>query len=165
MKERRGVFGAGLAGAIALVALLSITAAGTAGTATTAAPAATAAPLVTAQNIRPPAVANARSIRARFGGTSLTFLGDGPVGKSHTRDVNLVLRSREGEPVPFRVFLDGAPPGARAASGEDIDDAGHGALVEPRLYQLIRQPGPIADRTFEITFAGAGVEAYVFTFG
>jgi thiol-disulfide isomerase/thioredoxin len=83
----------------------------------------------------------------------------------HARDVNLVLRSREGEPVPFRVFLDGAPPGARAASGEDIDDAGHGTLVEPRLYQLIRQPGPIADRTFEITFAGAGVEAYVFTFG
>ena len=92
MKERRGVFGAGLAGAIALVALLSITAAGTAGTATTAAPAAKAAPLVTAQNIRPPAVANARSIRARFGGTSLTFLGDGPVGKSHTRDVNLVRK-------------------------------------------------------------------------
>src|SRR5262245_1478755 len=83
----------------------------------------------------------------------------------HARDVNLVLRSRDGTPVPFRVFLDGAPPGARAANGQDIDDAGHGTLVEPRLYQLIRQPSPIADRTFEITFDGAGVEAYVFTFG
>ena len=29
----------------------------------------------------------------------------------------------------------------------------------------IRQPGPIADRTFEITFPAPGVEAYVFTFG
>jgi hypothetical protein len=63
------------------------------------------------------------------------------------------------------VFLDGAPPGARAAHGEDIDDAGHGTLVEPRLYQLIRQPGPISDRTFEITFLEEGAEAYVFTFG
>jgi hypothetical protein len=83
----------------------------------------------------------------------------------HARDVNLVLRSRDGTPVPFRVFLDGAPPGARAADGQDIDDAGHGTLVEPRLYQLIRQPGPLSDRTFEITFFGQGVEAYVFTFG
>jgi trehalose/maltose transport system substrate-binding protein len=92
VKHRRTVFGTGLAGALALVALLSITAAGTAGTAGTAAPAATAGPLVTAQNIRPPAVANARAIKARYGGTSLTFLGDGPVGKSHTRDVNLVAK-------------------------------------------------------------------------
>jgi hypothetical protein len=27
---------------------------------------------------------------------------------------------------------------------------GTGQVVEPRLYQLIRQPPPIADRTFEI---------------
>ena len=83
----------------------------------------------------------------------------------HARDVNLVLRSRDGKTMPFRVFFDGFPPGARAAHGEDIDDAGHGTLVEPRLYQLIRQPGPISDRTIEITFLGEGVEAYVFTFG
>ena len=38
-------------------------------------------------------------------------------------------------------------------------------LVQPRLYQLIRQQGSIADRTFEITFLEPGVEAYVFTFG
>ncbi len=36
---------------------------------------------------------------------------------------------------------------------------------EQRLYQLIRQPGTINDRTFEITFLAPGVEAYVFTFG
>jgi modulator of FtsH protease len=33
------------------------------------------------------------------------------------------------------------------------------------LYQLIRQRRPIVDRTFEITFLDAGVEAYAFTFG
>jgi len=36
---------------------------------------------------------------------------------------------------------------------------------EQRLYQLIRQPKPIADRLFEIEFLTAGVEAFVFTFG
>ena len=34
-----------------------------------------------------------------------------------------------------------------------------------RMYQLIRQPGPIGDRRFEIEFLDAGVEAFVFTFG
>ena len=81
----------------------------------------------------------------------------------HARDVHLVLRSREGTQVPFRVLLDGAPPGS--AHGLDVGADGHGTLIQPRLYQLIRQPGSIADRTLEITFHGAGVEAYVFTFG
>jgi Thioredoxin like C-terminal domain len=31
--------------------------------------------------------------------------------------------------------------------------------------QLIRQLGPIVDRTFEIEFLDAGVEAFAFTFG
>jgi hypothetical protein len=37
--------------------------------------------------------------------------------------------------------------------------------VQPRLYQLVRQQGPITDRTFEIVFPDPGVQAYVFTFG
>jgi hypothetical protein len=81
----------------------------------------------------------------------------------HGRDVNLVLRSREGTPVPFRVLLDGEAPGA--GHGLDVDEHGQGTVVEPRLYQLVRQPGSDSDRTFEIVFDGAGVEAYVFTFG
>jgi len=82
----------------------------------------------------------------------------------HARDVNLVLAPRaRGTSVPFRVLVDGEPPGA--AHGLDVDESGHGTLVQPRLYQLIREPGTIRDRTFEITFLGAGVEAYVFTFG
>jgi Thioredoxin like C-terminal domain len=34
-----------------------------------------------------------------------------------------------------------------------------------RLHQLIRQPGPITDGTFEITFLDPDVQAYAFTFG
>jgi hypothetical protein len=95
------------------------------------------------------------SVLDRAGGT-IAF-------RFHARDVNLVVRSRDGTSVPFSVLLDGAPPGA--AHGLDVDDDGNGTLVQPRLYQLIRQQGSISDRTFEITFQGAGVEAYVFTFG
>ena len=38
-------------------------------------------------------------------------------------------------------------------------------MAEQRLHQLIRQTGPITDRTFEITFLDPGIQAYVFTFG
>jgi hypothetical protein len=65
--------------------------------------------------------------------------------------------------VPFRVLVDGDAPGA--AHGLDVDEQGHGAVAQQRLYQLIRQQGPISDRTFEITFSAPGVEAYAFTFG
>jgi hypothetical protein len=65
--------------------------------------------------------------------------------------------------VSFRVLLDGEPPGD--AHGLDVDERGEGTVAQPRLHQLIRQPGPITDRTFEITFLAPCVEAYVFTFG
>jgi thiol-disulfide isomerase/thioredoxin len=82
----------------------------------------------------------------------------------HARDINLVMGPRRrGDAVPFRVLVDGEPPGDR--QGLDVDDQGHGEVAEQRLYQLIRQAGPIADRTFEIAFLEPGVEAYVFTFG
>ena len=82
----------------------------------------------------------------------------------HARDVNLVLGPRErGDSVPFRVLVDGEPPGD--ARGLDVDEEGHGAVDRQRLYQLVRVPGSIADRTFEIGFLAPGVEAYCFTFG
>jgi hypothetical protein len=65
--------------------------------------------------------------------------------------------------VPFSVLVDGEPPGA--AHGLDVDEVGRGTLGQQRLYQLIREPGSITDRTFEITFLGPGAEAYCFTFG
>jgi thiol-disulfide isomerase/thioredoxin len=82
----------------------------------------------------------------------------------HARDVNLVMGPRaRGESVPFRVLVDGEPPGD--AHGLDVDEHGRGTVARQRLYQLIRERGSITDRTFEITFLAAGVEAYVFTFG
>jgi thiol-disulfide isomerase/thioredoxin len=82
----------------------------------------------------------------------------------HARDVNLVMGPRErGASVPFRVLVDGEPPGD--AHGLDVDEQGNGTVAQQRLYQLIREGGSITDRTFEITFLAPGVEAYVFTFG
>jgi hypothetical protein len=82
----------------------------------------------------------------------------------HARDVHLVMSPRApATSVPFRVLVDGEPPGD--ARGLDVDEQGEGTVVHPRLYQLIRQQRPIADRTFEIVFGSPGAQAYVFTFG
>ena len=63
----------------------------------------------------------------------------------------------------FRVLLDGKPPGP--AHGLDVDEGGSGTAKEQRMYQLIRQPGAIVDRQFEIEFLDPGAEAFDFTFG
>ena len=82
----------------------------------------------------------------------------------HARDVHLVMGpSRQGSAVRFRVSIDGQPPAS--AHGADTDEGGNGAIVEQRLYQLIRQPGPIVDRQLEIEFLDAGAETFAFTFG
>ena len=82
----------------------------------------------------------------------------------HARDLHLVMGPTvRGASVRFRVLIDGQPPGA--AHGIDVDDQGNGTVAEQRLYQLIRQPNPIADRQFEIEFLEPGVEAFAFTFG
>ena len=82
----------------------------------------------------------------------------------HARDLHLVMGpAAPGTSVRFRVRIDGRPPGA--AHGIDVDEQGNGTVTEQRLYQLIRQPRPIADRQFEIEFLDSGVEAFAFTFG
>ena len=82
----------------------------------------------------------------------------------HARDLHLVMGpSKAGHSIRFRVSLDGQPPGA--ARGFDVDEGGNGVASEQRLYQLIRQPGPIVDRRFEIEFLDPGIEAFAFTFG
>ena len=82
----------------------------------------------------------------------------------HARDLHLVMGSAAaGASARFRVLIDGRPPGG--AHGLDVDGQGNGTVREDRLYQLIRQPGPIQDRTFEIEFLDAGVEIFSFTFG
>ena len=82
----------------------------------------------------------------------------------HARDLHLVMGPQRREtPVHFRVSIDGQPPGP--ARGGDADADGNGIVAEQRLYQLIRQPKPITDRTFAIEFLDPGVEAFAFTFG
>ena len=84
------------------------------------------------------------------------------VHRFHGRDVNLVLGAEAG-PSRFRIRIDGAAP--NGSHGLDVDEQGNGSVSDERLYQLIRQHGPIVDRTFDITFLDAGTQAYVFTFG
>lgn len=82
----------------------------------------------------------------------------------HARDLHLVMGPRaDGAPVRFRVRVDGRAPGV--ARGLDVDADGNGAASEPRLFQLVRQPSPVADRLFEIEFLDAGARAFSFTFG
>ncbi len=97
------------------------------------------------------------SARLEAAGGSITY-------RFEARDVNLVLTPpAEGAGVRFTVRLDGRAPGA--AHGGDVDEHGAGTVDEPRLYQLVREPGAVAARTFAITFLDPGVRAYVFTFG
>jgi cytochrome c biogenesis protein CcdA/thiol-disulfide isomerase/thioredoxin len=82
----------------------------------------------------------------------------------HARDLHLVLSpSKGGQPIRFRVTMDGMAPGAD--HGIDTDADGYGTVTEDRLYQLIRQRGSIRGRTFRIEFLNPGVQAYAFTFG
>jgi cytochrome c biogenesis protein CcdA/thiol-disulfide isomerase/thioredoxin len=81
----------------------------------------------------------------------------------HARDLHLVLGSASGNPIRFRITLDGKAPGA--AAGSDVNAKGEGSISGHRLYQLIRQRGAIADRTFEVEFLDPGAQAFAFTFG
>ena len=100
-------------------------------------------------------------------GPQMTVLNKAPgriTFRFHARDLHLVLGPAGGAtPVRFRVTIDGKPPGD--AHGVDTNAAGEGQVTAQRLYQLIRQNGAIADRTFAIEFLDPGVQAYSFTFG
>jgi hypothetical protein len=86
------------------------------------------------------------------------------VHRFHARDLHLVMGpAARGTTVRFRVLIDGKPPGV--AHGIDVDEQGNGMVSEQRLYHLIRQPQPVADRRFEIEFLDPAVEAFAFTFG
>ena len=86
------------------------------------------------------------------------------VYRFQARDLNLVMTpGPQMGPVRFRVLIDGQAPGA--AHGSDVDEPGNGVVADPRMYQLIRQPGPVRDRHFEIQFLDPGVQVFVFTFG
>ncbi len=86
----------------------------------------------------------------------------------HARDLNLIVApakasAKDAKPLRFKITLDGAAPGEN--KGSDAAPDGSGQIREPRMYQLIRQKGPIRDRTFEIEFFEPGAQALDFTFG
>ena len=96
--------------------------------------------------------------------TASTTSGARIVNRFHARDLHLVMEPLRGGSRPrFRVTIDGRQPGL--SHGVDADEGGNGAILDQRLYQLIRQPKPIVDRQFEIELLDGGVEAYAFTFG
>ena len=81
----------------------------------------------------------------------------------HARDAHLVMSPGAREPIPFRVLLDGEPPGA--SHGVDVDEEGNCVLREGRMHQLVRQHDAVRERTLEITFLNPGAQVYSFTFG
>jgi thiol-disulfide isomerase/thioredoxin len=108
------------------------------------------------------ALAGAWTVRAQA--TVLNQAGGRIAYRFHARDLHLVMGpAAPGTPVRFRVLIDGQAPGA--AHGTDVDGQGNGTVTQPRLYQLVRQPGPVTERTFEVAFLDPGVQAYSFTFG
>jgi thiol-disulfide isomerase/thioredoxin len=115
---------------------------------------------------------------ARLGPNQCALAGEWTVGREkvvldhpggtigvrfHARDAHLVLSAGARETIPFRVLLDGMPPGL--SHGLDTDEDGNGVLGDGRLYQLVREHGPVRERMLEVTFAAAGAEGYVLTFG
>jgi cytochrome c biogenesis protein CcdA/thiol-disulfide isomerase/thioredoxin len=99
------------------------------------------------------------------GQSALLNKTDGAIAfRFHARDLHLVLGpGADGKPVRFRVTIDGSAPGE--SHGADVNADVEGVVTEHRLYQLIRQSGPVMDRTFTIQFLDPDVQAYAFTFG
>jgi trehalose/maltose transport system substrate-binding protein len=81
VKHRSLIALAGLAAALALIPA-SFSAQGSV----------TAPAELTAATVKPPKVANAAAIKRKFGGQTITFVGDNAVGQSHKRDLLLVQR-------------------------------------------------------------------------
>jgi thiol-disulfide isomerase/thioredoxin len=86
------------------------------------------------------------------------------VFRFHSRDLHMVLGpGSNGAPVRFRLSLNGSAPGGDHGSDSNAD--GTGEVRQPRMYQLVRQKGPVKDVTFEIEFLDPGIQVYSFTFG
>ena len=82
----------------------------------------------------------------------------------HARDLHLVMGpAARGTPYDFAC----SSMDSRRAPRTELTSTTRATArsTEQRLYQLIRQPKPIADRQFEIEFLDPGVEAFAFTFG
>src|SRR6476620_12027313 len=89
MKRRLVILGTGSISLLALVVSLSIASAGTTRSASATA-------------IGAPPVPNAKAIKAKYGGQSITFIGDS-VGGGHTRDTALATRFAKDTGIKVKV--------------------------------------------------------------
>ncbi len=80
MRKRAVLVAGGLTSALALLVALTIAGTGSAGP-----------EALTQANVKPPKVANAKAIKAKYGGQSITFIGDN-IGLTHKRDLALAKR-------------------------------------------------------------------------
>jgi trehalose/maltose transport system substrate-binding protein len=121
----------GVVGAVALVASLSIVAAGSAKP--------TAAKHAAA--IAAPKVPNAAAIKKKYGGQSITFVGDS-VGNSHTRDVMLAKRFSKDTGIKVKVV---PHPAASDASYSQLARAfrSHSSSIDVAMIDVV-WPGAFA---------------------
>lgn len=104
--------------------------------------------------------------RWNIGGEHITLVGEKGriVYQFRARDLHLVLGPGDnGQPVGFKVLLDGKPP--QRLHGSDVAPDGSGTISDQRLYQLIRQTDGSGEHTFSIEFDKPGATAFAFTFG
>jgi trehalose/maltose transport system substrate-binding protein len=91
VRHRTALRTAGVAGVLAFVVSLSVAASGSAGTS------------AQEQSVKPPKVANAAAIKSRFGGKSITFIGDN-IGKTNQRDVMLARQFTKDTGIKVKVI-------------------------------------------------------------
>jgi trehalose/maltose transport system substrate-binding protein len=131
MKRRLLVLVAGVAGVLALAVSLSIASAGT-----------KHAARPTSANAYPaPRVPNAAAVRAKYGGQTITFVGDS-VGGSHVRDVALATRFTKDTGIKVKVV---PHPAASDASYSQLVRAfsTHSSSIDVAMIDVV-WPGALA---------------------
>ena len=122
---------AGLTGALTLVVWLTIAAAGSAGTAGSSSRSALAAP----------PVPNAAAIKAKYGGQSITFIGDS-VGGGHVRD--LALASRFSKDTGIKVKVVPHPTASDASYSQLVRVfSSHSSAIDVAMIDVV-WPGALA---------------------
>jgi trehalose/maltose transport system substrate-binding protein len=131
MKHRLLVFVTGVAGVLALVVSLSIASAGTNRT----------AGVGSAMAIPAPPVPNAKAIKAKYGGQSITFIGDS-VGGGHTRDIALATQFTKSTGIKVKVV---PHPTASDASYSQLARvfSSHGSSFDVAMIDVV-WPGAFA---------------------
>jgi trehalose/maltose transport system substrate-binding protein len=95
VKHRLLIVAAGAAATLAATTAYPLAASGT--------PASRAQATSAAATVQPPPVPNAAALKAKYGGQTITFIGDNAVGASHTRDTMLAARFTKDTGIKVKV--------------------------------------------------------------